>query len=83
MVWTVTGKLNLAFKGKVVNSEIKRNIDGGNVVFCNVRGGTHWVLAHGYSGDSIVVNDPKFPVTSYALTDIVNGNNAIFALNKI
>jgi len=37
----------------------------------NVRGGAHWVLMTGHSGNTLHVNDPGFSVTSYSLNDVV------------
>ncbi len=53
-------------------------MDKGKVVICNVHNGGHWVLAHGYSGDNILVNDPGFSTTSYTLSQIVNGQNGVY-----
>jgi hypothetical protein len=53
-------------------------LDKGKVVICNVHNGGHWVLAHGYSGDNILVNDPGFSTTSYTLSQIVNGQNGVY-----
>jgi hypothetical protein len=38
------------------------------------------VLATGYSGNNILVNDPGFSVTSYALTEIVDGQNVVYGV---
>lgn len=72
-VWGSINSLGLTFEGKVANSQIKTKLDQGKVVICNVHNGGHWVLAHGYSGDNILVNDPGYNVQSYALSTIVNG----------
>jgi hypothetical protein len=53
-------------------------LDKGKVVICNVHNGGHWVLAHGHSGDNILVNDPGFSTTSYTLSQIVNGQNGVY-----
>ena len=82
-VWTAIGKLGLNYHGKIANSEIKAHLDKGYVVICNVHNGGHWVLAHGYSGDNILVNDPGFDTSSYSLSGIVNGNTAIYSGNGI
>ena len=66
--------------GKVANSQIKANLDAGHVVICNVHSGAHWVLATGYSGDTIYVNDPGFTTTSYTLGTIVDGQNAVYGV---
>jgi hypothetical protein len=57
---------------------IKSKLDAGKVVVCNVHNGGHWVLAHAYSGDNIMVNDPGYSTTSYAISQIVDGQNAIY-----
>ena len=82
-VWASINKLGLTFKGFVANSAIKSNLDAGNVVICNVHNGGHWVLAHSYNGNNILVNDPGYSTTSYDLTQIVNGNNGVYSVNKI
>lgn len=77
-VWNSIHPLGLTFEGKVGNSQIKAELDKGKVVICNVHNGGHWVLAHGYSGDNILVNDPGFSTTSYTLSQIVNGQNGVY-----
>ena len=81
-VWTSIDAFNLKFEGKVANSQIKSKLDAGKIVIMNVHGGRHWVLAYGYSGDSIKVNDPGYSVTSYALSEIVDGQNGIYTVLK-
>lgn len=49
---------------------------------CNVNNGTHWVLAHSHLGDKIHVNDPLYNKTTYLLTEIVDGQTAIFRLTN-
>lgn len=63
------------------NSQIKSNLDAGKVVVCNVHNGGHWVLAYGYSGDNILVNDPGYQVTSYPISQIVDGQNGIYTVS--
>merc|ERR1712176_302962 len=65
------------------NSEIKKNIDAGHVVILNVHNGGHWVLAKGYSGDNIQVNDPGYSSTSYPMSGIVNGNTGVYTASKM
>jgi len=67
LVWAAVNNFGLTFQGKVANSEIKSRLDQGNVVICNVHNGKHWVLAYGYSGDSILINDPNYTTPSYTL----------------
>jgi len=81
-VWGSLNKLGLTFEGKVSNSEIKSKLDAGRVVICNVHNGGHWVLAYGYSGDNILVNDPGYSTTSYSLSQIVNGQNAVYRVGN-
>jgi hypothetical protein len=82
-VWTAIDKLGLTYKGKISNTEIKKHLDEGYVVILNVHNGGHWVLAHGYSGDNILVNDPGFSTTAYSISQIVNGNTAIYSVAKV
>lgn len=77
-VWGSINKIGLTFEGKVSNGQIKAKLDAGKVVICNVHNGGHWVLAHGYSGDNILVNDPGYSTTSYTLSQIVDGQNAVY-----
>lgn len=82
-VWTAIDKFGITYAGRISNSAIKSNIDAGHIVICNVHNGAHWVLAHGHSGDNILVNDPGFSTTSYPLSGIVNGNTGVYKLNKM
>lgn len=81
-VWASINSLGLVFEGKVSNSEIKSKLDQGKVVICNVHNGGHWVLAHSYSGDNILVNDPGYSTTSYSLGEIVNGQNGVYRVGN-
>lgn len=88
LVWGAVSKIGLHFKGKYIpdsgkfaNSQIKSHLDAGNVVVCNVHNGGHWVLATSYSGNTIYVNDPGFSTTSYTLSEIVDGQNAVYGLS--
>eukprot|EP00919_Chromeraceae_sp_WS-2016_P068220 GHVR01161641.1.p1 GENE.GHVR01161641.1~~GHVR01161641.1.p1 ORF type:complete len:126 (-),score=8.91 GHVR01161641.1:1042-1419(-) len=81
-VWAAINSLGLTFIGKFQNSEIKSKLDAGYVVICNVHNGGHWVLAYGYSGDNILVNDPGYSTTSYSLREIVNGQNGVYKITK-
>lgn len=77
-VWGSISPLGLHYEGKVSNSQIKAELDKGKVVIVNVHNGGHWVLAHGHSGDNILVNDPGYSTTSYTLSQIVNGNSGVY-----
>jgi hypothetical protein len=70
-VWGSVNGIGMVYRGKISNSQIKINLDRGNIVILNVRNGGHWVLATGYNGDTIFVNDPGYPVNAYALYQIV------------
>lgn len=67
---------------KVSNSKITTSLDAGKIVICNVRNGTHWVIATSYTIDSIVVNDPGYNVATYALSEIVDGQNVVYRVTK-
>lgn len=79
-VWASINKLGITFQGFIANSAIKSSLDAGKVVIVNVNNGGHWVLAHGYSGDNILVNDPGYSRTSYSLGEIVNGNTGVYTV---
>ena len=81
-VWASINRLGLTFQGFVSNSQIKPKLDAGNIVICNVHNGGHWVLATGYSGSNINVNDPGYSTTSYPLSGIVEGNNGVYTVSK-
>ena len=81
LLWGSISKLGLPFEGKFSNSYIKSKLDTGRVVICNVHNGGHWVLAYAYSGDTIMVNDPGYSTTSYAISQIVDGQNAVYGLH--
>ena len=49
---------------------------------CNVRNGRHWVLATGYSGDNIFINDPNYTTPSYTLDEIVYKNNGVYSIKS-
>ena len=51
-------------------------------MICNVRSGTHWVLAYAYSADNIIVNDPGYVVTSYPLLQIVEGQTGVYKVGN-
>ena len=82
-VWASINKLGLNFQGFVSNSAIKGNLDQNKIVIMNVHNGGHWVLATGYSGDSIKVNDPGYSTSAYALSEVVNGNTGVYTVTKM
>jgi ABC-type bacteriocin/lantibiotic exporter with double-glycine peptidase domain len=81
-VWSAINSLGLNFQGKFANSQIKAKLDQGYVVICNVHNGGHWVLAYGYNGDNILVNDPGYSTTSYTLSQIVEGQNGVYSVTS-
>lgn len=81
-VWGSINPLGLTWEGKVSNSQIKAKLDQGRVVICNVHNGGHWVLAYGYNGDNILVNDPGYTTTSYTLSQIVDGQNGVYRVGN-
>ena len=82
-VWAAINKLGLTFGGFVSNSAIKSHLDNKKIVIMNVHNGGHWVLATGYSGDSIKVNDPGYSTTAYSLNEVVNGNTGVYTVTKL
>lgn len=81
-VWGSINRIGLNYQGKVANSQIIANLNAGKVVICNVHNGGHWVLAYAYQGDNIMVNDPGYSTNSYALSQIVDGQNAIYTVGN-
>ena len=82
-IWSTVNKFGLNFQGFVANSQIKSNLDAGNIVIVNVNSGSHWVLAKGYSGNDILVNDPGYSKTSYPISGIVDGNSGVYKVSKM
>jgi hypothetical protein len=81
-VWSTINTFGVTFQGKVANSEIKANLDKGNIVICNVHNGKHWVIAYGYNGDNILINDPNYTTPSYSLAEIVDGQNGVYTVRS-
>jgi len=81
-VWASINPFGLTFQGKVGNSEIKYNLDRGNVVLSNVHNGKHWVIAYGYNGDNILINDPNYTTPPYTLSEIVDGQNGVYSVRS-
>ncbi len=67
-IWSTPNRIGFVFQGKVSNLYIPYNLNKRNAVLCNVRGGTHWVLAYAYDGSTIYVNDAGFDRISYDLS---------------
>ncbi len=66
--WFAINPLGLTFEDKVPNYKITTYLDQGKVIFCNVQNGKHWVLAYGYNGNNIFINDPNYDLKSYSLS---------------
>lgn len=63
----------------VSNTLLKLNLDVGYLVIINVNKGAHWVLATGYTGNTIHVKDSLHPeITSYDLSQLVPSHNAVY-----
>jgi len=78
-VWASVNPLGTVYEGQVGNSILRLNLDVGYVVIINVDKGAHWVLATGYSGNTIYVRDSLHTsVTSYEMSQIVSPHNAIY-----
>lgn len=81
-IWASVNRFGVNFLGKVTRDKIKNYISSGYIVIPNVHNGRHWVLATGFEGDTIFVNDPGFQVNSYTLDEIVEGNTGVYAITK-
>ncbi len=78
-VWASINSFGLAFEGKIPNSLLRLNLDVGYLVMINVNKGAHWVLATGYSGNSISVVDSLYlNVKSYDISAVVSGNSGVY-----
>jgi ABC-type bacteriocin/lantibiotic exporter with double-glycine peptidase domain len=89
LVWSAVRKTGVSYngtfqsyEGKVSNAMIKNSLDSNSIVVCNVRNGSHWVVATGYKGNTIMVNDPEFSTTSYTLSEIVEGQNVVYGVSQ-
>ena len=78
-VWASVNPLGVSYSGQVGNSILRINLDVGYLVIINVEKGAHWVLATGYSGNTIFVRDSLHTtIQSYDMTQIVSGHNAVY-----
>lgn len=77
-VWGSLNQFGFAFQGKVANSMVRLNLDVGYIVIVNVRNGAHWVLATGFSGNTIFVKDSLYPFEFYDISEVVNGNSGVY-----
>jgi hypothetical protein len=75
-------QLGLSFEGTVSTGDIKSMLDQGKVMVINVHDGRIFVLAYGYSGDNILVNDPLYSTTSYPISQIQHGNTHVWSVAK-
>lgn len=65
----------------IPNSLIKLNLDVGYIVVMEVNKGPHYVLATGYSGTTINVNDPLYTSTkTYDISTVVSGKTAVYKI---
>ncbi len=78
-VWASINAFGVIFEGKVPNTLLKINLDVGYLVMINVNKGQHWVLATGYSGNTIFVVDSLYlNVKSYDMSAVVSGNSGVY-----
>ena len=78
-VWKSVSPFGLSYEGQVSNALLKLNLDVGYLVIINVDKGAHWVLATGYSGNTIYVKDSLHTTTtSYDISQVVSGHNAVY-----
>lgn len=78
-VWNSINSLGMTYEGQVDNVLLRLNLDVGYVVIINVEKGAHWVLATGYSGNTIYVKDSLHTTTtSYDISQVVSGHNAVY-----
>ena len=78
-VWNSINSLGATYQGQVSNAILKLNIDVGYLVIINVNKGAHWVLATGYTGNTIHVKDSQHPeITDYDLSVVISGHNAVY-----
>ncbi len=71
-VWASVTKKGLPWYNFISVSNLKHSMDAGRHCILNVHSGHHWVLATGYSGSSIKVNDPGYSTTHYPESEISN-----------
>jgi len=62
---------------------LRINLDVGYVVIINVKKGAHWVLATGYSGNTIYVKDSLYDVTSYDISEVVTGQSGVYKVPDV
>jgi hypothetical protein len=78
-VWASINSFGVLFEGKIPNTLLKINLDVGYLVVINVNKGQHWVLATGYSGNTIFVVDSLYlNVKSYDMSAVVSGNSGVY-----
>ncbi len=82
-LWASINPFGVRFVGRIPNSNIAANIACGNLVMMNVRGGSHWVLATEFMGNTIYVNDSGFSNTSYSLSEVIDGNTGVYNVLRI
>ena len=67
------------FDQEIVRTDIKAN----NPVLLRVPGPQHWVLATGFSGNSILINDPAFEISSLSHPKYNDGALIIHRYEKV
>ena len=80
-VWNSITPFGMTYEGMIPNSLIKLNLDVGYIVIIEVSKGPHYVLATGYNGNTINVNDPLYTTTkTYDISAVVAGKTAIYKI---
>ena len=70
-IWASLTKYGLTYEGQsTIKPEIKQYICDTSLVFLNVNGGSHWVLANSWEGDTFYVNDSLYNKGTYSSCDI-------------
>jgi hypothetical protein len=78
-VWASINSFGVVFEGKIPNTLLKLNLDVGYLVIINVNKGQHWVLATGYSGNTLNVVDSLYlNVKTYDISAVVSGNSGVY-----
>jgi hypothetical protein len=81
-VWASINALGVTFLGKYSRSQIKDNLNRDNIVILNVHNGAHWVLATGFEGDNIFINDPNYSTPFYTLDQIVENQVGVYRVGN-
>jgi ABC-type bacteriocin/lantibiotic exporter with double-glycine peptidase domain len=70
IIYSKLSQIGLGYDGSCSSGDVKTKIDQDKIVCMHVHNNGHWVLGYAYSGNTITVNDPGYPSTSYPLSDV-------------